>query len=456
MTMGQFPSQNGVAEKPCILMTAFPLYGHTMPMRAIAKSIIRLGFSVTFISSPQYRTPLEDIGATFAPFLGYCALSEAIIAERFPERSRLVDRDLAAFDLEHLFFRSIPSQFESIQAALRDLKARQPGKKIVFVADCGFQATVASVLSKSITRADAHITIGVLPLAVSSIDTPAFGPGLLPDSSPEGRIRNAGHQAEEWERTQQLQAIFLDQLASLGLHTQQLFYDAIVGLPDSYIQMCIPEIEYPRSDMPKNIRFAGGLPRGSRDASTSFPPFWDEIMQISKTKDKKIVGVSQGTYATLPSQLLLPTIYALAETPDILVIAMLGARNASLPPEVVIPSNVRVADFIPYDEILLHCDLFVTNGGYGAVQHAIANGTPMIVAGSSEDKPENAARVEWAGIGINLRTGTPSEEMLREAVERVLGEPSFKQRVTSLQTNMEKYDPISFIAEQIMEYGGKK
>ena len=135
---------------------------------------------------------------------------------------------------------------------------------------------------------------------------------------------------------------------------------------------------------------------------------------------------------------------------------MLGTRNASLPPEVVIPSNVRVADFIPYDEILLHCDLFVTNGGYGAVQHAIANGTPMIVAGSSEDKPENAARVEWAGIGINLRTGTPSEEMLRGAVESVLGEPSFRQRVTSLQTSMEKYDPIRFIAEQIMEYGGEK
>ena len=454
MTIRQDSSQNGSEEKPSILMAALPIYGHTMPMRAIARGLIRLGFSVTFLSSAHYRTAIQDIGATYEPLVGYCAFSESVIAERFPERATLEGRDLAAFDRDHLFVRSIPSQFESLQSALQNLKVREPGKKVVLVADCGFQAALASILNTSAPRPDAHITIGTLPLAVSSIDTPPFGPGLPPDSSPAGRARNAALNVAEQEHMRDLQEIFLDQLASVGAHTTKFFYDATIGLPDRYIQMCIPEIEYPRSDMLPNIRFAGGLPRGSRDASTSFPPFWDEILRISQTKEKKIVAVSQGTYATSPTQLLLPTIAALAEKPDILVVAILGSQNASLPPQVVIPSNVRVADFLPYDEILLHSDLFVTNGGYGAVQHAIANGTPMIVAGSSEDKPENAARVQWAGIGVDLRTGTPGEAMLLEAVKRVLEDATFKEKVMTLKASMEKYDPIGFIAEQIIECVG--
>ena len=39
----------------------------------------------------------------------------------------------------------------------------------------------------------------------------------------------------------------------------------------------------------------------------------------------------------------------------------------------------------------------VTNGGYGGVQQALANGVPLVVAGDSEDKPEVAARVAVVG-----------------------------------------------------------
>ena len=451
MTIRQGSGHNGTVEKPILLMAALPIYGHTMPMRAIARALIRLGFSVNFVSSPHYRTAMENIGATFLPLTGYCALSESMLIERFPERASLVDQQVANFDAEHLFVRSIPSQYESIQAALQTVKEREPGKKVVQIVDCGFLGAMASILNPSGIKPDAHITMGVLPLAVTSIDTAPFGPGLPPDSSPAGRARNTALHVANREKLSGLQDLFCELLASVGAYTNEFLFDAGVTLPDRYIQMCIPEIEYPRSDLPPNVRYAGGLPRGSRDPSTSFPPFWNEIMRISKTREKNIVAVSQGTFATLPSQLLLPTLSALSHKEDVLVIAILGARGASLPPEIVIPSNVRVADFIPYDEILPYCDVFVTNGGYGALQHAIANGTPLVIAGSTEDKPENAARVQFAGIGVNLSTGSPSAAMLRVAVEKVIEDISFKEKVMSMKLSTEKLDPIAFIAEQIME-----
>jgi UDP:flavonoid glycosyltransferase YjiC (YdhE family) len=69
-----------------------------------------------------------------------------------------------------------------------------------------------------------------------------------------------------------------------------------------------------------------------------------------------------------------------------------------------IPVNSRVINFFPFNDILSHSNVFITNGGYGGFQHAVGNGVPVICAGVTQDKPEVAMRVEWAGLGLNIRT----------------------------------------------------
>ena len=91
-----------------------------------------------------------------------------------------------------------------------------------------------------------------------------------------------------------------------------------------------------------------------------------------------------------------------------------------------LPANVRLERFIPHDLLLPHTDVMVTNGGYGGVQQALANGVPLVVAGDSEDKPEVAARVQWSGAGVNLHTGRPSRAMVARAVRRVLTRSSYR------------------------------
>ena len=49
----------------------------------------------------------------------------------------------------------------------------------------------------------------------------------------------------------------------------------------------------------------------------------------------------------------------------------------------------------------------VTNGGYSGVQHALAYGVPLIVAGDTADKAEVAARVAYNRCGIDLHTARP-------------------------------------------------
>jgi UDP:flavonoid glycosyltransferase YjiC (YdhE family) len=95
--------------------------------------------------------------------------------------------------------------------------------------------------------------------------------------------------------------------------------------------------------------------------------------------------------------------------------------------------------------------VLVTNGGYGSVSQALSNGVPIVSAGLTEDKAEVNARIGWSGVGINLATNTPSVEVLREAVTRVLGEPSFRERASALRDAFAARDAIAGILEAIDE-----
>jgi UDP:flavonoid glycosyltransferase YjiC (YdhE family) len=101
--------------------------------------------------------------------------------------------------------------------------------------------------------------------------------------------------------------------------------------------------------------------------------------------------------------LILPAIQALANQ-DMLVVVTTANRPLSELGE--LPPNVRAEPFIPYDRLLPHVDLLITNGGYGTVQMALAHGVPMVAAGKTE-KVEICARIAWAGVGIGLKTNSP-------------------------------------------------
>jgi UDP:flavonoid glycosyltransferase YjiC (YdhE family) len=93
--------------------------------------------------------------------------------------------------------------------------------------------------------------------------------------------------------------------------------------------------------------------------------------------------------------------------------------------------------------------VMITNGGYGGVQFALANGVPLVVAGDTEDKPEIAARVAWAGVGINLRTGSPAADAVGDAVDRLLGEPAFRAAAERLAERFAQTTPLQSIARAL-------
>lgn len=254
------------------------------------------------------------------------------------------------------------------------------------------------------------------------------------------------------------QAAFSEIVRDLGGDADGGFFvDAPYLWPDRFLQMCPASMMYPRSDAPKSVRFAGGMPKlpdsaKSTASSSDKPTWWTEVADNPDKTD--IVFICQGTVRMDWNDIVNPTMEALKDRPNTLVVAALGQRGASLDPSIAVPDNARVIDYIPFDDILPFSSVFVGNCGYGGVRHSLAHGTPLVVAAESEDKPEMAAIAEWAGVAVNLKTGKPSSQALRDGIDKVLSDPKYREAARRIQGDMDGCDPIRAIRENIDEVFG--
>ena len=88
------------------------------------------------------------------------------------------------------------------------------------------------------------------------------------------------------------------------------------------------------------------------------------------------VVVSQGTVDNRdPETLLVPALTALAGG-DHLVVACTGRRHTATLRARFPHDNVVVEDWVDFDTLLPRADLFISNGGYGSIMHALMSEVP--------------------------------------------------------------------------------
>lgn len=385
------------------------------------------------MTGSRFSLNVRAAGMEFVPLPAQCDFDDRNTAADFPEREKKKGLARLRFDIKFAFIDAVPHQY----AAVRELLAQEPVDAIMV--DFAF-AGVAPLLVGAHQRPKV-IVGGVIPLTLSSKDTAPFGLGMKPLPTAVGRARNRLLnllvQSVIFRSSQNAADADMNVLAGRPL---PVFFLDWGRLADSFLQFTCPSLEYPRSDLPESFRFVGPvLPKGNGDFVP--PPWWDDIQS-----GRPVVHVTQGTIDNKdPERLLLPTIRSLAHT-DVLVVATTAGTTL---PSNGLPENARIADFIPYDRLLPFVDVVVTNGGYGGVQRCLAEGLPLIVAGDREDKPEVAARVEWSGAGISLRTGKPKEDAIRSAVQKVLSVPSYRSTARLLSAELNNYDAMAAIEREL-------
>jgi MGT family glycosyltransferase len=423
-----------------VIMCSTPGPGHFIPVRTIAVDLQRRGHRVTILTGADFREAVEAIGATFADVGDAHDDLEAVLAER-----NAVPRGLPQleYDMRNFFISWIPQQHR----ALQDLLAQHEDRSVVVVAENFFWGVAPLMLGAPGARPAAFVGIGVTPLTLTSVDAPPFGMGLPLDSSEEGRARNREAYAYlHGEVFAGAQAMYAEVLAGLGVTQEPPFFlDTTILKADRFLQLSIEELSYRRSDTPEHVRFAGPLP--TAEYKGELPAWWSEVETA-----EKVVAVTQGTVANADfGDLIEPTLEALADLP-VLVVAATGregdVRN--------VPSNARVATFIPFDQLLPHTDVLVTNGGFGAVQQALRNGTPMVLAGTTEDKLEGNVRTASTGAAIDLAVDRPAVADIRKAVSDVLSEPRYVENARRIAVEYAATDALTTIALTVREFGGDR
>jgi UDP:flavonoid glycosyltransferase YjiC (YdhE family) len=399
-----------------VLLAATPLPGHLNPILSIGRLLVSHGHEVVLNTATSMGGRAGDIGARFVPFLPPADLDLRDMDAAFPERRHLTGLDQLRFSFKRLFFDPVPHQHAGFLNVLKDFQAD------VLIADNFCFGTLPMLLGQRSER-PAIIHCGVSYLQCQRDDGAPFHAGYPPAQTDAQRRAYA-------ELRREVEKSFLEpihrhldmRLAESGLnrlHTN--VFDAAVKLPEVYLHSSVPGFEYPRRELPASVHFVGSL---SSQAGAAALPEWANELDGTK---KSVVFVTQGTVANEDfGRLIGPTLAAMAGDPDVLVVVTTGGRAVDALPSPV-PGNARVAEYLPFDWLLPKVDVVVTNGGYGTVNQALALGIPLVVAGLTEDKAEVSARVAWSGTGINLRTHSPSVDMLKRAIRDVLDIPGFRE-----------------------------
>lgn len=110
-----------------------------------------------------------------------------------------------------------------------------------------------------------------------------------------------------------------------------------------------------------------------------------------------------------------------------------------------LPANVRVERFVPQASVLPHAAAMVCHGGMGTVLGGLYAGVPMVVVPQFADQPDNAARVDALGAGLQVRNDDLDDPVdparVAEAVRRVLAEPSFEAGAEKLRADIRALPP---------------
>jgi MGT family glycosyltransferase len=421
-----------------ILIGSTPATGHVNPMLAIARILMTDGHEVAIYTGSAFRARVEAARAEFFSLPPDADLDPADAFARFPELKVMSPGPAwLRVAMERVFVDNIPAQHEGMQRLLHSF-----GPDVI-IGDDMFFGVLPMLLGSS--KRPPIVMCGTSILHWPREDGAPLFVGLPPATTPKQRAEYAAVARDFHEVVDRPVGLRLNKLLKeLGAGpTSMTLFHSTVGLADAYLQLSVPGFEFPR-DIPRSVHFVGTPPIIPGQAP--LPPWAHEL-----DGSRKVVLVTQGTVANHNFELLIaPTLAALANEPDVLVVATTGGRPVDAIPGTV-PSNARIASYLPFEWLLPRVDVLVTNGGYGSVNQAMSCGIPLVTAGMTEDKADVNARVAWSGVGVNLATNEPTQEALRAAVRTVLDRPAYRMRASQMANEFARIDTRSEILSIIKQ-----
>ena len=225
----------------------------------------------------------------------------------------------------------------------------------------------------------------------------------------------------------------------LGLPAQERVHG---GMSDGLVLVgTYPQLEYPR-DWPPHVHIVGPMLWEPPFEEVSPPPGSDPL-----------VVVAPSTSQDPRQRMLTAALPGLARAP----VRVLATWNRRPPPSPLpVPDNARLVEWISYSKTFPGADVVVCHAGHGTLVRALHSGAVVVAVPAGADMGENAARLDWAGLGVRLPSRLLSPATVRLAVERALANPAYRARTAEVAAWSQDHDAPTRASELIEEFGRGK
>ncbi|UCC33192.1 MAG: hypothetical protein JSW53_05325 [Candidatus Bathyarchaeota archaeon] len=226
------------------------------------------------------------------------------------------------------------------------------------------------------------------------------------------------------------------------------------------MKLLIPDFPLPYTISVQNLRIPNSYQKSVELIGPILPIRYDELP--SREKIERELGLNGGK----------PLIFAPISGPpkerayftgilrqifkdlpdDYQIVMSLGYPNAS--PEPVHSGNLTIYKWIPNRfEHLKACDLVIARAGHGTLTQSISYGKPLILVPtpSHTEQLNNARRAVQLGIAEMIEQRNLNKEALLKAIQRILGEPRFRERAEQIQREISEFNGVETAIQSIIE-----
>ncbi|MFD1773063.1 macrolide family glycosyltransferase [Paenibacillus rhizophilus] len=186
------------------------------------------------------------------------------------------------------------------------------------------------------------------------------------------------------------------------------------------------------------------------------PPIYDRQENLDfpfeQLEGKKVVYISLGTVFNKESRLYELFFETFAKTDAVVVMT---AYNVDLS-EFEIPDHFIVRNFVPQSEILKYTDVAITHAGMNSTSDLLYNNVPFVAIPIGADQPYMAGRSAELGAAISLDKDTLTPEILKDAVEEVLNDPSYAENIKKISDSFKQAGGYKKAVEEIFKLKSEK
>jgi UDP:flavonoid glycosyltransferase YjiC (YdhE family) len=206
----------------------------------------------------------------------------------------------------------------------------------------------------------------------------------------------------------------------------------ILGIPEEDLEAWRPQDSHYRPDL--RFCYVGAI------FAKTFGHIPDEVVQFLDSNQPKVYVAMASTRVEY-----LRAVLETLEDMEVRAVAVTTVHGKRLESR----ANVLLCDFLPSHEVMQMCDAAIIHGGQGTVQTAIASGTPVVGLPLQPEQNVNLKIVERLGGGRTLSLKALRQGRLRQSLEEILRDPSFKGAMADLRERQGRRNGPAEAAERL-------